>query len=85
MNKQNPFCLVEARPSEPEACGVPHGQHPDLHSGNLPRFRGVLLCRRCDYCGTRISFKGEAQDRLVLKCPECKKEYTFFERPHVDY
>ncbi|MHC1727337.1 MAG: hypothetical protein AB9866_15255 [Syntrophobacteraceae bacterium] len=81
MNKQNSCCLVGARPSEVEACGIPQAQCTDRHSSTIPRFRGVLLCRRCDSCGTRISFKGEAQDKLVLKCPECEKEYIFFERP----
>ncbi len=81
MDKQHSCCLVQPVPSETESSGIPHVQHSDRHSGALPKFRGVMLCRRCDSCGTRINFKGEAKDRLVLKCPECEKEYTFFERP----
>jgi hypothetical protein len=46
----------------------------------LPWFRGLLLCRRCDFCGTRIGIHGEGDDRVIMKCPECSREYVFFER-----
>ncbi|MFZ2447959.1 MAG: hypothetical protein WAW37_16505 [Syntrophobacteraceae bacterium] len=49
-------------------------------SNTLPRFRGYLLCRRCDTCGTRIDLKREAEDRIILKCPRCNREYVFIER-----
>jgi hypothetical protein len=48
---------------------------------NAPRFRGVLMRRRCDLCGTRIGLKCEGKDRVVLRCPECQREYIFFEHP----
>ena len=49
------------------------------HGGTLPRFRGLLLCRRCDFCGTRIGIHGESKDRVTMKCPACQREYVFFE------
>ncbi len=75
MDKQNPYCLIPVGPT-----GKDTRDAPTRHSSTLPHFRGVLLCRRCDVCGARISIKGEAKDRVILKCPECQKEYTFFER-----
>ena len=53
----------------------------NLHGGALRRFRGLLLCRRCDSCGARISIHGEGADSVVMKCPECQREYVFFEHP----
>jgi hypothetical protein len=53
----------------------------NLHGSALPRFRGLLLCRRCDSCGARISIHGESDDSVVMKCPECQREYVFFEHP----
>ncbi len=80
MDKQNQSRPRGALTSDQQAEEAHPGQCMSRHANTLPRFRGVLLCRRCDSCGTRISFKGEAKDKLILKCPECLKEYTFFER-----
>ncbi|MDR3555118.1 MAG: hypothetical protein P4L55_10225 [Syntrophobacteraceae bacterium] len=44
-------------------------------------FRGMLLRRRCDSCGTRIHLLTEVDDRVFMKCPECLREYVFFHRP----
>ena len=44
-------------------------------------FRGMLLRRRCDSCGTRIHILTEVDDRVFMKCPECLREYVFFHRP----
>lgn len=52
---------------------------PSGTSGSIPRFRGMLICRRCELCGTRISFKAEADEKVILKCPACQREYIFRE------
>ncbi len=75
MDKRNSYCFGAVGATVKDACEV-----QARHSSTLPCFRGVLMCRRCDVCGARIGLKGEAMDRVVLKCPECQKEYTFFER-----
>lgn len=49
---------------------------------NLPHFKGMLICRRCDLCGTRISLKSEADEKIVLMCPACQREYIF--RNNID-
>ncbi len=67
---------VPSRSEEDEATQV-----MNMHGRTLPRFRGLLLCRRCDSCGTRIGIHGEGSDRVVMKCPECLREYVFFDRP----
>lgn len=38
------------------------------------RLRGIMMRRRCDFCGTRMGVKGEGKDRVVLECPDCQKE-----------
>ena len=44
-------------------------------------FRGFLLRRRCDSCGTRIHLLGEGDDdRVFMRCPECLRDYVFFNR-----
>ncbi|MDR3566874.1 MAG: hypothetical protein P4L43_02485 [Syntrophobacteraceae bacterium] len=43
-------------------------------------FRGLLLRRRCDSCGTRIRILGEGDDKVFMRCPECLREYVFFHR-----
>jgi hypothetical protein len=57
----------------------PVTQLRDRHGNTLPWFRGLLLCRRCDFCGTRIGVHAEGKDRVIMKCPECQREYVFFE------
>ncbi len=52
----------------------------DEHGKTPTWFRGLLLCRRCDICGTRISIHVEGNDKVTMKCPECSREYVFFER-----
>ncbi len=47
----------------------------------ITRVRGMLLRRRCDSCGTRIDMLGELDDRVFMKCPECLREYVFYQRP----
>ncbi|MGC9195268.1 MAG: hypothetical protein ACP5IL_07415 [Syntrophobacteraceae bacterium] len=49
--------------------------------GAAVSFRGMLLRRRCDSCGTRISVFGEVSDRVFMRCPDCLREYVFFYRP----
>ncbi|MGC8491448.1 MAG: hypothetical protein ACP5SH_06900 [Syntrophobacteraceae bacterium] len=44
-------------------------------------FRGILLRRRCDSCGTRIDILAEGEDRVFMRCPECLREYVFSQRP----
>lgn len=44
-------------------------------------FRGILMRRRCDFCGTRIAVHGENENGVIMKCPQCLHEYIFFERP----
>ncbi|MFZ0929118.1 MAG: hypothetical protein WAN11_10990 [Syntrophobacteraceae bacterium] len=66
-------------PSEREEDGAT--QAINAHGSTLPRFRGLLLCRRCDFCGTRISIHGEGDDSVVMRCPECQREYVFFDHP----
>jgi hypothetical protein len=59
----------------------PVKQLTNRHGSALPRFRGLLLRRRCDSCGTRVNIHGENEDSVTLKCPECHREYVFFQRP----
>ena len=59
--------------------GSPVTQLTNRHGDTIPRFRGLLLCRRCDFCGTRIGIHCESKDRVTMKCPECQREYVFFE------
>ncbi len=49
-------------------------------SDSLPRLRGFLMCRRCDSCGTRIDLVREVKDRVILRCPQCNREYVFTDR-----
>ncbi len=56
-------------------------QAANSHGSTRLRFRGLLLRRRCDSCGTRISILGEEIDKVFMRCPECLREYVFFERP----
>ena len=42
-----------------------------------PMLKGFLVRRRCDCCGTRVGLKREEETRVVLKCPQCEKEYVF--------
>ncbi len=82
MEKKDGCCLAAALPSGEESPSDPQpAQCVGRPSQPIPRFRGVLMCRRCDACGARIGYKGEGTDRVILKCPACDKEYTFFERP----
>ncbi|MGC9967290.1 MAG: hypothetical protein ABSE08_17985 [Syntrophobacteraceae bacterium] len=66
-------------PSEDEK--NPVMQLANRHGSALPRFRGLLLCRRCDFCGTRIDVHGEDKDSVTLQCPQCLRQYVFFQRP----
>lgn len=77
VSNRDPFTLagVPCQSEEDEATQV-----TNMHGRTLPRFRGLLLCRRCDSCGTRIGIHGEGNDRVVMKCPECLREYVFFQR-----
>lgn len=52
-----------------------------VEGGSATWFRGMLLRRRCDACGTRINILGEIDDRVLMRCPECLREYVFFQRP----
>jgi len=73
---------VEARSHEEDQPGVADSPSCSCtFSQNAPRFRGVLMRRRCDSCGTRIGLKCEGEDRIVLRCPGCQQEYVFFEHP----
>ena len=56
-------------------------QHVNRHGSALPRFRGLLLRRRCDFCGTRINILGEDEDTVTMQCPQCNRQYIFFQRP----
>ena len=76
MSKQDALPLKED-PSEMEESSIT--QPTNRHGDTIPRFRGLLLCRRCDFCGTRIGVHGESKDRVTMKCPECQREYVFFE------
>ncbi len=77
ISKQDalPLAGVPSKSEEGEAVQV-----MNMHGRTLPRFRGSLICRRCDSCGTRIGVHGEDDNRVVMKCPECQREYVFFER-----
>ena len=77
-SKQDELTLAGG-PSEREEDDV--AEVMNRHGRILPRFRGLLLCRRCDFCGIRISIHGEDNDRVVMKCPECQREYVFFDHP----
>lgn len=52
-----------------------------VEGGAATWFRGVLLRRRCDSCGSRISILSEGDDKVFMRCPECLREYVFFHRP----
>ncbi len=52
-----------------------------VEGGAATWFRGILLRRRCDSCGTRINILGEVDDRVFMRCPECLREYVFIQRP----
>ena len=52
-----------------------------VECGAATWFRGVLLRRRCDACGTRINILGEGADKVFMRCPECLREYVFVHRP----
>lgn len=43
----------------------------------IPRFRGALLCRRCDECGCRMVLGGGEADYFFLLCPQCEEEKIF--------
>jgi len=78
IGKQDALSLPTDLSGREENAGSEPG---NLHEGKLPRFRGLLLCRRCDFCGTRIGFHGEGNNRVIMKCPECQREYVFFQHP----
>ena len=76
MSKQDALPL-KVDPSEMEESST--SQPSNRHGDTILRFRGLLLCRRCDFCGTRIGVHGESKDRVTMKCPACQREYVFFE------
>jgi hypothetical protein len=56
-------------------------QLANRHGSAFPRFRGLLLRRRCDFCGIRVDVHGEDEDSVTLQCPQCLRQYVFFQRP----
>jgi hypothetical protein len=82
MNRRDPFCTAEAHPQIQDRSGS--AQSPSCNGASVKStllFRGVLMRRRCDSCGTRIGIKCEGENKVILKCPECHREYTFFNHP----
>ena len=43
-----------------------------------------LACRRCDECGVRTEVKSDDDDRCILECSLCGKEYPFYKSPQED-
>lgn len=42
----------------------------------VSKVAGIFICRRCDCCGIRLRVKNE-NDKTILKCAECGREYLF--------
>ena len=43
-----------------------------------------MACRRCDDCGIRTEVKSDDDDRCILQCSLCGKEYPFYKSPRED-
>ena len=40
--------------------------------------KGIVIRKRCDSCGTRISLIVDEGDACILKCARCGREYQFY-------
>ena len=43
-----------------------------------------LACRRCDHCGTKTDVKSHDDDRCILQCSLCGREYPFYKSPREE-
>ena len=77
MNNQD-VVLITGHPKAEEKLVV---QYVNMEGKSFPSVRGLLLRRRCDSCGTRISIQGEDDNSVTMQCPKCQRQYVFFQRP----
>ena len=43
-----------------------------------------MACRRCDDCGIRTDVKSHDDDRCILQCSVCGREYPFYKSPQEE-
>lgn len=40
--------------------------------------KGFIVGKRCDECGIKTCIAVEEEDKCILKCKQCGKEFRFF-------